>query len=381
MRLGMRVKMKKAITRTKRADSVLLFTIPTLELGEDPGPKHGHHHTYPPTSPGAGEVPDQVTRDIRHGETDNGEDVFDVERGRFGSVRVLLVLRSSLSLFCFCFYLVLIIELNQKFKLPTTHRSILLSASRSPHQKVQRGRIRGFKSGHSFPINSPRDDDFSSNFPKVDVGRRSRDTSFDSISNGRVKGMIASLERSLSSKNHNGDHDEEGGGRKSRSLNKSQRNSTSYSPTKDQRRSASYSHSPNETQCTLPPQGTVHDLCSFCAPTPGAGRGPSANTREESDTRTEREETIKSAHQARLLPYPPLLTPVHTGSGYQQAWIRRSFLRILGRHLLPQARALRSIKLQLIQQDCTSLDTPMRLYLYLPSQRDLQFPYPHSLQF
>ena len=46
--------------------------------------------------------------------------------------------------------------------------------------------------------------------------------------------------------------------------------------------------------------------------------------------------------------------------------------------LLPQARALRSLKLQLIQQDCTSLDTPMRLYLYLPSQRDLQFPYPHS---
>ena len=36
---------------------------------------------------------------VRHGETDNGEDVFDVERGRFGSVCVLLVLRSSLSLF------------------------------------------------------------------------------------------------------------------------------------------------------------------------------------------------------------------------------------------------------------------------------------------
>ena len=64
---------------------------------------------------------------------------------------------------------------------------------------------------------------------------------------------------------------------------------------------------------------------------------------------------------------------------HHQAWIRHSFLRIPGRYLLPQARALRSIKLQLIQQDCTSSDTPMRLYLYLPSQGDLQ--YPHSLQF
>ena len=41
---------------------------------------------------------------------------------------------------------------------------------------------------------------------------------------------------------------------------------------------------------------------SFSVPNPGA------------DTRTE-EETIKSPHQARLLPYPPLLIPVHTGSG------------------------------------------------------------------
>ena len=38
----------------------------------------------------------------------------------------------------------------------------------------------------------------------------------------------------------------------------------------------------------------------------------SANMMEESDTRTEGEETNKSPHQARLLPYPPLLTPVHT---------------------------------------------------------------------
>jgi len=59
----------------------------------------------------------------------------------------------------------------------------------------------------------------------------------------------------------------------------------------------------------------------------------------------------------------------------QQARVRPLFLHILGRHSLPQPRALRSLKLQLIQQDCTSLDTAMRLYLYLPSQRDLQVPF------
>ena len=40
-----------------------------------------------------------------------------------------------------------------------------------------------------------------------------------------------------------------------------------------------------------------------------------------------------------------------------------------------------SLRLQWIQQDCTSLDTAMCLYLYLTSQRDLQVPYPHSVQF
>jgi len=123
--------------------------------------------------------------------------------------------------------------------------------------------------------------------------------------------MIASLERSSSSEDDNDDE----GGRRSTSPNKNQRHSTSYSPTKEQQHSASYSHSPNKTQRALPPRGTVHDLFSFSAPSPVAGRGPSANTREESNTQTEGEETIKSPHQARLLPYPPLLTPVHTGSG------------------------------------------------------------------
>ena len=130
--------------------------------------------------------------------------------------------------------------------------------------------------------------------------------------------MIASLERSSSSKNYNGDHDDEGGGRRSSSLNKSQRNSTSYSLTKDQRPSVSYSHSPSQTQRTLLSRGIVYDLLSFCAPRSGVSRGP---TREESDTWTEGEETIKSAHQARLLTYPPLLTPVHTGSGSRSPFV------------------------------------------------------------
>ncbi|KIK05895.1 hypothetical protein K443DRAFT_317680 [Laccaria amethystina LaAM-08-1] len=57
------------------------------------------------------------------------------------------------------------------------------------------------------------------------------------------------------------------------------------------------------------PRGGQYMVYSF------ACRGPSPNRREESDTRTEGEETIKSPHQTRLLPYSPLLTPVHTAPG------------------------------------------------------------------
>ena len=208
--------------------------------------------------------------------------------------------------------------LYQRFELPKTHHPVLLSASRSLRQNVLRGRIWGFELGHNFPVHSPQDDDFSSNSANVDVGRRSRNTSFDSTSNGngRVKGMIASLERSSGSED-----DDDDGGRRSDSPNKNQRRSTSYSSTKEQQHSSSYSHSPNKTQRALPSRGTVHDLFSFSAPSPGASHGPSANTREESDTRTEGEETIKLPHQARLLPYPPLLTPVHTGSGSRSPFL------------------------------------------------------------
>ena len=62
--------------------------------------------------------------------------------------------------------------------------------------------------------------------------------------------------------------------------------------------------------------GTVHDLFSFSAPSPGPGHGPSANTMEESDTRTEGEETIKLPLQARLLPYRPQLMPVNTSGSH-----------------------------------------------------------------
>ncbi|KIK05978.1 hypothetical protein K443DRAFT_318619 [Laccaria amethystina LaAM-08-1] len=61
---------------------------------------------------------------------------------------------------------------------------------------------------------------------------------------------------------------------------------------------------------------------------------------------------------------------------HQQARVRHSFLRSLGRHSLPQARALRLLKLQFIQRDCTSLDTGMHLCLYLPFQRIFRFRNP-----
>jgi len=296
--------------RSKRADTLPSSTLPALELPEDPkiwSPTHLSAYLSS-TLQGAG-AGDQVTRDIT---------AFIKERQITGKTFLRLNeddLNGYVFFFtCFYFYLVLITGLNQRFELPNTHHPILLSASRSLRQNVLRGRIWGFELGHNFPVHSPQDDDFSSNSSSVGVGRRSRNTSFDSTSNGngRVKDMIASLERSSSSED---DNDDEGGGRRSTSPNKSQRNSTSYSPTKEQQHSMSNSHSPTKTQRNLPPRGTVHDLFSFSAPSPVAGRGPSANTREESNTRTEGEETIKSPHQARLLPYPPLLTPVHTGSG------------------------------------------------------------------
>ena len=105
----------------------------------------------------------------------------------------------------------------------------------------------------------------------------------------------------------------------------------------------------------------------FSVPSPGA------------DTRTEAEK-IKSPHQARLLPCPSLLTPVHTGSDLRSPLVLptgSSFVSTVSpfpsmgtgsvhrHHSLPQAQDLHSLKLQLIQQDCTSLYTAMRLYLHL----------------
>ncbi|KIJ97341.1 hypothetical protein K443DRAFT_681613 [Laccaria amethystina LaAM-08-1] len=293
--------------RTKRADTLPSSTIPTLELPEDPKTwSPTHLSTYLSSTlrgAGAGEIPDQVTRDIT---------AFVKEKQITGKT---------------------FLRLNEgdleRSELPKTHHPILLSASRSLRQNILQGRIWGFESSHSFPLNSPQNDDFSSNSPNVDVGR-SRNVSFDSTSNGngRVKGMIASLERSSSSEDD--DDDQEKGGRRSNSPNKNQRHPTAYSPSKEQQHSASYSHSPNKTQRALPSRGTVHDLFSFSAPSPGTGfsasapspgAGRGANTKEGSDTRTEGEETIKSPHQARLLPYPPLLTPVHTGSGSRSPFI------------------------------------------------------------
>ena len=146
---------------------------------------------------------------------------------------------------------------------------------------------------------------------------RNLNTSFDSISNGNggVKRVIAFLKQPLSSKDANDDHDDEGGGRRSSSPNKSQPNSTSYSPTNDQSRPTTFRilfafTLQDSAHSSL--GGTVHDLFSFSAPSPGPGHGPSANTMEESDTRTEGEETIKLPLQARLLPYRPQLMPVNT---------------------------------------------------------------------
>ena len=150
----------------------------------------------------------------------------------------------------------LIIGLNHRFELPNTHHSILLSASRSLRQNILRGRVWGVRLSYSFPFTLHKMTILFNSF-SVDVRRRSRNTSFDSTShgNGRVKGMIASLELSSSSEDEDDNLSDNGGGRRSSSPNKSQRNSMFYFPTKDQRHSLSCSRSPNKT---LPSRGTVH---------------------------------------------------------------------------------------------------------------------------
>ncbi|EDR07290.1 uncharacterized protein LACBIDRAFT_388494 [Laccaria bicolor S238N-H82] len=259
--------------RTKRADTLPSSSIPTLELPEDP-------KTWSPTHLAA-----YLSSPLRGGEVPTREIVAFVKERQMTGKMFLRLNEGDL----------------ESSELPKPHQAHLLSASRSLRQNALRGRIWG---SHNFP----QHDDFSSNSANVDMGRRSRKTSVDSSNangNGRVKDMIASLERPPSS-----DDDDDYVGRRSSSPNKNQRHSTTtaYSPSKEPAsHSYSYSYSPNKTQRALPSRGTVHDL--FSVPSPGV------SARE--DTRTEGgEETIKSPHQhqARLLPYPPLLTPVHTGS-------------------------------------------------------------------
>ena len=105
------------------------------------------------------------------------------------------------------------------------------------------------------------------------------------------------------------------------SLDKSQQTSTTFSPTEGQQHSTSPSHSPNMTQRTLPSQGTLHGLFSFSAPSPGAGCGPYANMREESNAWMEGEEMITSPHQADLLFYPPQLMPVYSSPGSRSPFV------------------------------------------------------------
>ena len=76
----------KTLRRTKRADTLPLFTITTLELPEDPKIWSLAHQSaylsllHTPRGWGRG-VPDQVTRDITAFVKDNGEDVLEVKRG------------------------------------------------------------------------------------------------------------------------------------------------------------------------------------------------------------------------------------------------------------------------------------------------------------
>ena len=167
-------------------------------------------------------------------------------------------------------------------------------------------------------------------------------------------------------------------------TNKSQRNSMFYSPTKDQRHCLSCSRAPNKT---LPSRATVHHLFSSSSPSPGAGHGPNSNIRAHGGK--ERNDQIHPPSSLPALPAPAyactywVQLALSIGTAYRVS-VRFYYVTVpfhrhgfsirfyaFGHLSLPQARALHSLKLQMIQQDCTSLYTAMRLYLHLPSQRDL----------
>ena len=211
-----------------------------------------------------------------------------------------------------------------------------------------------------------------------------------------MKGIIVSLKRSSSSEDGNNDHNNEGGGKRLSSPDNSQRNSMFYFPAKDQRHSLSYSHSSNKT---LPLWGTVHYLFSFFAPSPGAGHGPIANS--QAHGRKEKKRSNPPTHHARLLPYPPMLMPVHTHScslsslvlptgffigtthgvsicfycvtipinshGFTIHISSHGFtICFRDLHSFSQARVLSLLQLKWIQQDCTSCLTfhPIKLYAF-----------------
>ena len=187
--------------RTKSAHTLPLSTIPTLELPEDP-------KTWSPThlcaylsstlcGAGAWEFPDQATRDLIAFVKEKQileKTLLRLNEGDLEGYVFLLPWFFPLSHIYVTDYIFLMIGLDIKdhgtnCQQPTTcpsHASCVKTSYEA-----------GFESGHRFPVHSLQDDDFSPHCFSVDVGRRSRNTGFDSTSNGneRVKGIIAPLAR------------------------------------------------------------------------------------------------------------------------------------------------------------------------------------------
>ena len=112
--------------RTKRADTLPSFTVPNLELPEDPKTWSSTHLSAYLSSTlraGAGEVSDQVTRDI----------IAFVKEKRITGKFFLRLNEGDLEgyVFFFPFYLKLMIGLYQRLELPKTHHALHLSLSLS----------------------------------------------------------------------------------------------------------------------------------------------------------------------------------------------------------------------------------------------------------
>ena len=188
--------------------------------------------------------------------------------------------------------------------------------------------------------------------------------------------MIASLERSSSSEDDNDNDEQERGGRRHRIRPDETRHLILRLKTNDIPRPIRIR--PTRLGALFPRggQSMIYSRFLLLAPVlvvvlvPIQGEGRTHGWKEKKRSNCPTKLVSCFTHPCLHIYIPALTRALHwyylrglrslllCHHSHQQARIR---------HSLPQARALHLLKLQLTQQDCTNLDSAMRLYLRLPN--------------